>query len=62
MGGGEGGNLGSGGEMTEGIFRRVPPGNPCRHDGVATTGVAVFPEIISRFWGPLCATGGGIEG
>ena len=43
MGGGEGGNLGSEGEVPGRIFNIVPPERLCQAENDAPAGVAVFP-------------------
>ena len=61
MFGGEGVNLGRGGEVPGGICEFVPPDSIFRPDYVAPEGVAFFPVHNPQCWVPLFTTGGGIE-
>ena len=61
MGGGEGGNLGGGGEVPVRIFRSIPPDSLFQPGDVAPSGVAVFTAHNTHCWAPLCAPGGGID-
>ena len=62
MGGGEGGNLGSGGGAPGVIWKIIPPYNLCWNANVNSSGVAVSPVRYPRCWAPSFDAGGGIEG
>ena len=61
MGGGEGGNFGSGGEAPGDVCNIFPSGILYQPDDVAPAGVAVFQPCNTNCWDPICITGGGIE-
>ena len=61
MGGGEGGNFVSGGEVPGIIFKSVIPDRLCRPDNITPAVLAVCQEYNPQFWDSLCATGGSIE-
>ena len=58
MGGVEGGNLDSGGEVPGGIFNIVPLDRLFRPGGVSPSVVAVFPACNPRCQASLCSNGG----
>ena len=54
---GEGGNLGNGGEVPNGVCKPIPPDGLFRTEIFSPTGVAVCPARNPRRCSPLCATG-----
>ena len=62
MGGGEGGNLGRGGEAPGSIFKIIPPYGLCWPNYIAPEGMLVCSAFNPQFWYHICTTRGAIEG
>ena len=61
MGGGEGGNLGSGGEAPGGIFKIITPDGLCQPDDVTPEGVVVCLVYKPWCWSYLFYAGAALR-